>query len=315
MKLVSPKTLLASLLGCVFVAMKVVTFDGIQDLFWIVLFGCLTIRGLMIAFSQEAYDADVKKARQGKALYRDLFGRFAYIAEDIPILLILLAGVLAAFCPVTTLLRVVLLALMLIAVGYVIWFSLYVSKHQRIREERGESMTDSFSEEEERAWKRSDCWHIIGLGIVVVLGALYLFFGDPSIYMNNARLKTALSKLDCDSVTLEAVVPFTWSTVYTFDPYTSIDRIEWVTGSNSPALKECSSEGMTHIVFMERGRVVASVCAFPSSLGYSLSFTGGQHTYYGYPDGGYAHIEYGDQVVFEVTRDDGFARLYAYVEE
>ena len=51
------------------------------------------------------------------------------------------------------------------------------------------------------------------------------------------------------------------------------------------------------------------------STGYYLSFTGGENTYYSYSDGGYSHIEYGDEIVFEVMQDDGFVRLYARVEE
>ena len=72
---------------------------------------------------------------------------------------------------------------------------------------------------------------------------------------------------------------------------------------------------MTHIVFKDHSRVMASVCAYPSSIGYSLAFTGGENTYYGYPDGGYSHIEYGDQVQFKVTKDAGIVRLYAFVDE
>ena len=68
-------------------------------------------------------------------------------------------------------------------------------------------------------------------------------------------------------------------------------------------------------VFTNRGRVVASVCTHPASTGYYLSFTGGENTYYSYSDGGYSHIEYGDEIVFEVMQDDGFVRLYARVEE
>ena len=79
MKLVSPKTLLASLLGCTFVVMKVMTFDGLMDMFWIILIGYLTVKAIVTAFSQEAYDEDIRQAQQGKVLYRDLFGKFAYI--------------------------------------------------------------------------------------------------------------------------------------------------------------------------------------------------------------------------------------------
>lgn len=311
MKLVSPKTLLASLLGCTFVVMKVMTFDGLVDMFWIILIGYLTVKAIVTAFSQEAYDEDIKKAQQGKVLYRDLFGKFAYIAADVPILLILLASV----CSVTTLLRATLMGLLLIAVGYAIWFSWYVSKHKRLRMKNGEWGTGILSAKDEKAWKRSNLWHGIILGIAGVLFALYLIFGDPRIYFNNAKLEKTLTALECDSITLEEIVPFEWTTVYTFDPYTSKERIERVVGSKSPALKESVSEGMNHVVFTNRGRVVASVCTHPASTGYYLSFTGGENTYYSYSDGGYSHIEYGDEIVFEVMQDDGFVRLYARVEK
>ena len=44
MKLVSPKNLLVSLLGCAFVVLKIVTFDGIVDLFWILFIGYLSVK-------------------------------------------------------------------------------------------------------------------------------------------------------------------------------------------------------------------------------------------------------------------------------
>ena len=72
MKLVSPKTLLASLLGCAFVVIKVMRFDGFPDLFWIIFIGYMSIKGLVTAFSQEAYDEDVKQAQYGKVFYSRL---------------------------------------------------------------------------------------------------------------------------------------------------------------------------------------------------------------------------------------------------
>lgn len=169
MKLVSPKTLLASLLGCTFVVMKVMTFDGLPDMFWIIFIGYMSVKGLVMAFSQKAYDEDMKQAQQRKVLYRDLFGKFAYVAADIPIFLILLAGLLAVVCPITTLLRVILIGLLLIALGYAIWLCWYVSRHKRLRMENGEWGTGVLSVEDEKAWKRSNLWHSIILGIVVVL--------------------------------------------------------------------------------------------------------------------------------------------------
>ena len=109
MKLISPKTLLSSLLVVAFIVIKVITFDGINDLFWIGFFVYLTIKGLHVAFSQEAYDEDMKQAYQGKALARDLFGKFAYIAGDIPVITIVLSALLAIFGPVTAIFRICLL--------------------------------------------------------------------------------------------------------------------------------------------------------------------------------------------------------------
>lgn len=311
MKLVSPKTLLASVLGIAFVVFKMMTFDGFADLFWILFIGYLTIKAVITAFSRQAHDADVKKDRQRKVLYRDLFGKFAYFVADIPLFLYLLAGLLALVFPKTALLRIVLLAMLFLVAAYVIWLIWYVSKNKRPREESGEWETGVLSAEEEKSWKRSERWNNIFLGIFLVLAVLYLIFGDPRIYGNNAKLKDALMEITDDRVTLEEVVPFAWTTVYTFDPYTSRERIEGIVGSNSPALKESRNEGMTHVVFTNRGRVVASVCEDPASLGYALSFSGGENTHYRYSDGGYSHVEYGDEILFEVTRENGLVKLYA----
>lgn len=209
MKLVSLKNLLVSLLGYAFVVIKVMTFDGLPDLFWIIFIGYLSLKGLITAFSQEAYDEDVKQAQQVKSLYRDLFGKFAYIAADIPIFLILLASLLAVVCPVTTLLKVALVGVLLIALGYGIWLCWYVSRHKRLRMENGEWGTRALSAEDEKRWKQSNLWHCIVLGIiVVVLGIFYLISGHSKIHLNNAKLKESLSTLDSDSITLGEIVPF-----------------------------------------------------------------------------------------------------------
>jgi len=314
MKLVSPKTLLASLLGIIFVIIKIRTFDGIIDLFWILLFGYLIMKGLNVAFSQDAYEEDIREADQGKALYKDLFGRFSFIATDVPIIILLLTGLLAVFCPVTPILRIVIWVCLIFVLVYAIWISWYISKHKRKRIESGEWGTAVLSAEDELSWRRYEFWHnTIGM-VIIVLCALYMCFGDPRIYINNNNLKDVLTELESSKVTLEEAVPFEWTAVYSFDPYTSLDRIRHVTGSRSPALKEGVSEGMTHIVFTNKGSVVASVCAYPSSIGYSVHFSGGENTYYDYRDGGYSHIEFGDQIEFSVTKDNGIVNLYAFIE-
>ena len=177
MKLVSLKTLLAVLLGIAFIIVKIVTFEDIFDLAWIGLIGYWTVNGLVVAFSQEAYDEDVKKAEQGRALYRDLFGKFAFVAADVPLLLIVLSALLAAAFPAAGVFAVACV-LMLLAAAYAIWFAWYVSRKKRRWEESGRWGTAVLSAEEERAWKRWECWHNVCYGMIVVLGVLYLVFGD-----------------------------------------------------------------------------------------------------------------------------------------
>lgn len=138
MKLISPKTLLVSLLGCTFVVMRVVNFDGLPDMFMIIFIGYMSVKGLVTAFSQEACDEDVKQAQQLKIFYHDLFGKFAYVVVDVPISLLLLAGLLAVVCPDTTLLRVILVGLLLIALGYTIWLCWCVSSQKWLRMKNGE---------------------------------------------------------------------------------------------------------------------------------------------------------------------------------
>lgn len=316
MKLISPKTLFISLLCGIYTMVKVISFDDFSDLFLIAFFGYLTFKCIMIAFSQQAFDTEKRQTEQSRAMYLDLFGRFAYIAPDIPLILILSSGGIALiFFPITLVQALVLCLLLLLGVGYALWFSWYISKHKKLRVEDGTWDSSVLTPEEERTWARSDLIHDILGGCLILLCLLYLVFGNPRIHINNDKLKQVFTQLDTATVTLEEVVPFPWTTVYTFDPYTSREQMEKITGTKSPMLKECVNEGMTHFVFMNRGHLMASVCAYPSSAGYSLAFTGGKNTYYDYRDGGYSHIEYGDGIEFSVTREDGVVRLYAVVAE
>ena len=175
MKLVSAKNLLTSLLGMAFVIYKVMTFDELFDLYWICFIGYLSIKGLIAAFSQNAYDEDIQTATQKKALYLSLFGKFAYIAVDIPIIVILLTGLLTILSPVSKVLAIVFIILLLLALGYAFWFIWYISKHKRLLIERGQWGTLVLRPEEEQAWKRSGIWHCVLYGAILVLGIVYLY--------------------------------------------------------------------------------------------------------------------------------------------
>ena len=175
MKLISAKNLLASLLGMAFVIYKVMTFDDLFDLYWICFTWYLSIKGLIAAFSQKAYDKDIQTATQKKALYLRLFGKFAYIAVDIPIIVILLTCLPAILSPASKSLGVVFIILLL-ALGYMFWLIWYISKHKRLLMERGQWGTLVLSPEAEQAWKRSGIWHCVLYGAILVVGIVYLYF-------------------------------------------------------------------------------------------------------------------------------------------
>ena len=311
MKLISPKTALESLLGCAFVAMKLIYFRDLSDLPIIIVVGYVSVRGLYVAFSSVAYEEEEREQRRTKRLYRKLFGRFAYVVWDVPIALSLLAALLALFCPWTDALRAVLITLLTLTSIYAIYFGWYVLSNKRTYIEDKDSENGELCVEEENAWKMVSRVHSIVLVLLIVLGGLYLYFGAPYIYLNNRKLKTAITSLDCDSAVLEDIVPFEWTMVYSFGPYTPKDSMKRIMGAQSPALSESISEGMIDVVFADRGRVVASVCAYPENLGYDLKIAGEKATY---PGGGCTYLEYGDQAVFKVTKEDGLVRLYTRVE-
>ena len=175
MKLISAKNLLASLLGMAFVLYKVMTFDELFDLYWICFIGYLSIKGLIAAFSQKAYDEDIQTATQKKALYLRLFGKFAYIAVDIPIIVILLTGLLAILSPASKALGAVFIVLLLLALGYMLWLIWYITKHKRLLMERGQWGTLVLSPEDEQAWKCSGIWHCVLYGVILVLGIAYSY--------------------------------------------------------------------------------------------------------------------------------------------
>ena len=74
----------------------------------------------------------------------------------------------------TTLLKVILGALLIFAVGYAPWLSWYISKHERLRMESGEWGTATLSSEDEKSWKRSNTG--------TILASVHLRYCVPCIY-------------------------------------------------------------------------------------------------------------------------------------
>lgn len=135
---------------------------------------------------------------------------------------------------------------------------------------------------------------IFTIAVVVVLVLAVSVF-HPIVRWNNHKLQKAVQSLEADVVNWNDVVPFDWETVYTFDPYTTIEEIEKTIGFSSRSIQETVNEGMVQLLFVKDKRVVASVCGYPDQLGYAVSFQD--------------KIEYTDAAQFIVTVQDGIVLL------
>ena len=102
MKFVDQNTFIVSLLLGILVIYKVLSIDGFTDILWIILMGSLTIKGLRSSFSKELHERDIRQAYQKKV------GKFAYIALDIPLLTIILAGIIAYVSPDAAMFKVLI---------------------------------------------------------------------------------------------------------------------------------------------------------------------------------------------------------------
>ena len=136
MKIVSFKTLLATIfIGIPFLVREIMKPD--RSIIWICIWIYLVANGFIISFSQEAYDADVKKANDTKALYRKIFGRFAPIAPNIPMILLILCAFVVYIFPVTRLIRIITGVVLFLIIAYVLWFWWIVReyKHKQLEPE------------------------------------------------------------------------------------------------------------------------------------------------------------------------------------
>ncbi len=135
----------------------------------------------------------------------------------------------------------------------------------------------------ERGTKRNRRWRWAGLitaAAVAVgfVGSLLGIWGE--VPHNNRALKAEIRGLastlsDGEQIHLSNITPFQWDSVYSFEPYASKEEMEKIMSVSSPHLQETVSEGMVQLIFVAHedngsSRVVASVCAYPDSLGCSI---------------------------------------------
>ena len=134
---------------------------------------------------------------------------------------------------------------------------------------------------------------VIALGLAAV-AAFWMVFGDPVALQRRSRLTEALTSAPAGTATLEAVVPFEWDAVYSFDPYTSAQEMAGVMGVPAAGLPETVSEGMSQLIFVQDGRVVCAVVGYPSRLGWRVQLPDAGH--------GYTMVRCGEGMRFEVTK-------------
>lgn len=141
----------------------------------------------------------------------------------------------------------------------------------------------------------------LALAAIAALFVLSLMLDPLNVTWHNRQLKKALTAVDAPTVSLNAVVPFAWDAVYTFDPYLSKEDMTEIIGFRCGALRESVSEGMVQLVFVKGRSVVASVCGYPDNLGYAVHFVTG--------DGEFAKLTFADDAAFSVEKADGVVHL------
>lgn len=117
---------------------------------------------------------------------------------------------------------------------------------------------------------------VVGICAVtgVIVLAVMLLTNPDSVRKNNAALKDSILdiKEDQEEIYLNEIVPFEWTSAYTFAPYVNKDSQEEIIGFSSRKLQESVSEGMMNLVFVNGKEVVASICGYEEQLGYLIEF-------------------------------------------
>lgn len=144
------------------------------------------------------------------------------------------------------------------------------------------------------------------VGICAVTGVIVLAFtlltNPDSVRKNNAALKDSILNIkeDQEEMYLNELVPFEWTSVYTFAPYLNKDSQEEIIGFPSRKLQESLSEGMMNVVFVNGEEVVASICGYGEQLGYFIEFENDDSVY----KEGYAKINKDQNAVCHITKND-----------
>ncbi|MFC0561456.1 hypothetical protein [Halalkalibacter alkalisediminis] len=94
--------------------------------------------------------------------------------------------------------------------------------------------------------------------------------------VNEELLREQITSIEqsAETINLLDVTPFEWDVVYSFDPYTSKDKVYETVGYKWDNISETVSEGMNQIVFMKEEKVICYLYGYPENKGYGIYFSG-----------------------------------------
>jgi len=137
---------------------------------------------------------------------------------------------------------------------------------------------------------------------ILVIFFVHIIIGNITIFINNQKLKKAITSIDADHIKLNEIVPFNWDCVYTFEPYTTKDEIENTLGFKSNAVKETINEGMVQLIFTKDKKIISSICGYGNNLGYIVNFKKTNNN-------AYNRINYTDDATFTAKNEDKIVKL------
>ena len=121
--------------------------------------------------------------------------------------------------------------------------------------------------------KKTAVFWILAAGIILLAVFFVIESGNP-VRRNNRRLKECMEQLASmesgSRISLSAITPFLWDTVYSFDPYTSAEEMAAVMNTSERELQETVNEGMTQLIFLHEGKIAAVICGYAENLGYDI---------------------------------------------
>lgn len=141
--------------------------------------------------------------------------------------------------------------------------------------------------------------------ILIFTFSIFLDFDKINLCDSNSTLlKDKILELSQSSnpISLNSITEFEWNTVYSFSPYIPKEVISETIGLNFE-IDETVSEGMNHMIFLNKDEVVCYLYGYPNETGYYISLDCSF-----YKDGiGVASFD--DNILFDVSASNNILTL------